>query len=159
MCNNSLQSAKENYWEYQLVYIDDNDIPELYMKGMPTAQGDRLISIHHGEIVETDLYNYGFLYIEKSGLFCDSGGHMDSYYDTVYSMNDGAVKVLESGSFGGGIDEIGEPDYQYFWNDEEMSEAEYQERLSQVFEKDDASKGYDFNLMNKNEIIDSLIRL
>ena len=32
------------------------------------------------------MYNYGFRYIEGANLFRDFGGHMDEYYDKIYTL-------------------------------------------------------------------------
>lgn len=71
---------------YGLLYIDDDDIPELYITGNTTASGDRLYNISGGELNETVISSYGLVYWEYQGIFMDEGGRMDSYWNTFYKI-------------------------------------------------------------------------
>lgn len=65
--------------------------------------------------------NYGFRYIEGANLFRDSGGHMDEYYDKIYTLENGNFVLLYSGEYGAKDNskveygDDGMPVYQYFW--------------------------------------------
>ena len=88
------------------------------------------------------MWNYGFSYIEGENLFLDSGGHMDEYYDIVYSIEDGTFVVQAKGECGAEdnaniqFDAEGFPIYNYYWNGNQVSgEAEYEELLNKAFDK------------------------
>ena len=72
----------------KLVNINNDEIPELYINFGSTASGDVLCSYAGGTIIEQPMYNYGFSYIEGQNLFRDLGGHMDVYYDKIYTIQD-----------------------------------------------------------------------
>lgn len=131
--------------KFKLIYIDDDNIPELYVLGNSTASGDRICTYYDGKLTTLHLYNWGLSYIEKKNLFCDSGGQMDVYYDYVYKIENGKFVQLHKGNYGAEDnsnvqwDEINnEPIYKYYWNEVEVSKEEYAQMLSSVFNKNNA---------------------
>ena len=79
-----------------------------------------------------------FTYVKRGNLLCNSDGHMDSYYDYVYTIRDGRWQCIAKGlSWGhqGGFNEVlGRYICQnYQWNDRMVSIAEYLNALSQVY--------------------------
>ena len=55
--------------EYNLVDVNGDSIPELYVNGGSTADGDVLCTYANGEVIEQAMWNYGFSYIEGQNLF------------------------------------------------------------------------------------------
>ncbi len=134
--------------KYKLVYIDDDDIPELYILGNTVAQGDMLCTYREGEVWGIHMYNYGLSYLERQNSFCDSGGRMDSYFDYVYSLEDEGAIMWHKGEFGAGdnsrveCDAEGNPIYVYNWDGEEVSKKEYEENLEEAYDETKAKLGY-----------------
>ena len=135
--------------QYKLVYIDDDDIPELYIIGTCIAQGDMLCVYKDGEVYGIHMYNYGLSYVERKNSFCDSGGHMDVYYDYVYSLGDEGAIIWHKGEFGAEgnshvqCDAEGNPIYVYSWDGDEVSKKEYDANLEEAYDKDKAKLGYE----------------
>lgn len=126
---------------YKLLDLNEDGVPELYINFESTAGGDAILSYFNGETVEQKMYNYGFRYIEGANLFRDSGGHMDEYYDKIYTLENGNFVLLYSGEYGAEDNskveygDDGMPVYQYFWENEEVSsEEEYDRKLNEVYD-------------------------
>ena len=126
---------------YKLFDLNEDGVPELYINFGSTAGGDAILSYFNGEIVEQKMDNYGFRYIEGANLFRDSGGHMDEYYDKIYTLENGNFVLLYSGEYGAEDNskveygDDGMPVYQYFWENEEVSsEEEYDRKLNEVYD-------------------------
>lgn len=128
------------YEGYDLIYLDDDEIPELVEIGNSAAAGCRLISYFDGELDVTQLNRLNFSYLEREGLLCNSDGNMDNYYDLVYRLADGKLTLIAQGYYGAEdnsrvqFDESGEPIYRYDWNGTEMSSGEYEKELNAVFD-------------------------
>ena len=134
----------------KLVNINKDEIPELYINFGTTASGDVLCSYAEGTVIEQPMYNYGFSYIEGQNLFRDLGGHMDVYYDKIYTIQDGQFALLYSGDYGAEdnsnvqLDESGMPIYNYYWNGTQVSsQEEYMTLLNQVYNTEQAITPYD----------------
>ena len=134
----------------KLVNINNDEIPELYINFGTTASGDVLCSYAEGTVIEQPMYNYGFSYIEEQNLFRDLGGHMDVYYDKIYTIQDGQFALLYSGDYGAEdnsnvqLDESGMPIYNYYWNGTQVSsQEEYMTLLNQVYNTEQAITPYD----------------
>lgn len=126
---------------YKLLDLNEDGVPELYINFGSTAGGDAILSYFNGEIVEQKMDNYGFRYIEGANLFRDFGGHMDEYYDKIYTLENGNFVLLYSGEYGAEDNskveygDDGMPVYQYFWENEEVSsEEEYEKKLNEVYD-------------------------
>lgn len=125
---------------YKLLDLNGDGLPELYINFGSTAGGDAILSYFNGEIVEQKMYNYGFRYIEGANLFRDFGGHMDEYYDKIYTLENGNFVLLYSGEYGAEDNskvEYGDDGmhvYRYFWENEEVSSEEYERKLNEVYD-------------------------
>ena len=133
---------------YSLIDINGDDIPEVYYNSGYTAGGDRLFYTWNGAETELYFYNYGLSYIPGGNLFMDYGGHMDEYYQVVYTLIDGEPVVLGAGEFGAEdnsdvrFDANGNPIYRYYWNGAEVSAEAYEVCLRSVFDTDRAVDPY-----------------
>lgn len=125
---------------YKLLDLNEDGVPELYINFGSSAGGDAILSYFDGETVEQKMDNYGFRYIEGANLFRDSGGHMDEYYDKIYTLENGNFVLLYSGEYGAKDNskveygDDGMPVYQYFWENEEVSSEEYERKLNEVYD-------------------------
>lgn len=93
-----IEINKDEYSLYALVFIDDDDVPELYMSGLNEATGDGVYSLKHGAIVEQKLGLIGGgSYIYKGGTFANQNGNMGVYYTDVYKLTaDGFKKTFSA---------------------------------------------------------------
>ncbi|MDO4330413.1 MAG: hypothetical protein Q4C66_13900 [Lachnospiraceae bacterium] len=136
---------------YVLIYLDNDDIPELVEIGVSEADGCRIVNFSKGKVHKTQLNRLYFSYIERGNLLCNSEGLMDCYYDRVYSLIDGEMTLIASGDYGAEdnsrvqFDEEGNPIYQYVWNGVKMSKEEYERALNSVYDLSRARDGYAWN--------------
>ena len=135
---------------YKLVNINDDSVPELYTNFMSTTGGDVICTYYEGEVVEQVMWNFGFSYIEGQNLFGDFGGHMDVYYNKIYTMKNGKFVLLHEGDFGASdnsnveFDSDGNPIYEYYWNGIAVpSEDEYMNLLNGVYNAQEAVTPFD----------------
>lgn len=143
--------AAPNFQRYELIYVDDDDIPELAITGYCEADGCQIVSFHHGEV--NILYTFGliFSYIEKKGLLCNPYGSQGVYYDMVYSLSEGKWKCIFSGSnythdFGSWDDEAGKfLDFHYAIDDVEVDEKTYYEKLNKIYDEKAAIHSFGCN--------------
>ena len=124
---------------YSLAYVNDDDIPELYVMGLDEAEGDRVCSYVNGEVVEQHLSRTcGGRYIERSGVFANRNGHMGYYYARVYQLSEGGfTQIFDASSTERCVGfENGEYifDNEYFIGELAVSEAEYDEAVSGAFD-------------------------
>lgn len=135
---------------YKLVDINGDSIPELYIGTGVVAAGDLLCTYYNGSVNCLRIDNFGLSYIEGGSLLMDSGGRMDVYYDSIYTLVDGEFIELQSGSYGAEdnshvqFDADGLPIYKYYWNGVQVSsEEEYKRLLNSIFDEQKAADPYD----------------
>ncbi len=133
------------YYSYALIYLDSDDIPELFVMHDCEASGERVLSFYDGKVGSLQLGRIGTSYIENSGLLCSNNGHMDYYPCLISQLREGRFYRVASGVSGGldwgtemMLDEAGMPIYQYEWEGKRVSEETYEASIDQIF---DRSKG------------------
>ena len=154
---NFLEQEKDSHRSYALVYIDGDDIPELYLSGIAEATGDSICSYKNGAIVEQQLNRIGGgWYIEKSGNVINQNGKMGRIYTHVYKLNeDGFILTFEALS--AERVEILENDeyklhYEYSIGNKTVSESEYNSAVNAAFNFENAVR------LNENEVNYNTIR-
>lgn len=157
------ETDQEGVRTYVLIYLDEDDIPELVDIGTCEAEGCRIINYSDGKAWETQLRRLYFNYLERENLLCNSEGNMDSYTDLVFSIQNGRMELVASGAFGAEdnsnvqFDAEGNPIYQYEWNGISMTEEEYKKALNEVYDISRAKDGYEWGeCYSKEEMIEEL---
>ncbi|SEM11850.1 hypothetical protein SAMN04487770_12639 [Butyrivibrio sp. ob235] len=79
--------------------MDVDDIPELVIDTGVEAGGCQILTYYDGEVTVLQTARIYFTYIEKSGLLCNSDGHMGYYYDYVYKLDKGKWTSIFSGNY------------------------------------------------------------
>lgn len=136
--------------EYNLIYLNDDEIPELVVIGNCEAAGCRIVSFCDGKIYQNQLNRLYFSYIEGENLLCNSEGNMDCYYDLVYSLGKQGLEPVAEGYYGAEdnsnvqYDASGEPIYYYEWNGTRMTKEEYAKALNSVYDMSKAKDGYEY---------------
>ena len=150
--------------DFQLIYIDENDIPELWICYPNIAAGSQVCTFNGKTVQDIYISEYGTLsYIERGGYFYTEGGHMDNYWDGIYQLKDGQFTEIAHGDFGAEdntnvqFDENG-PIYQYIWNGQSVSETEYQQELEASFDLASARDIFDGPISSYNELRQNLIK-
>lgn len=150
---------------YDLIYLDNDNIPEIIEIGDCEATGCRVVVYNSGSVESTQLRRLGYSYIERDGLLCNDGGHMGYYFDIVYSLKNGELTMIDKGTYQdkGGVaqtDASGEYIYDYTWNGNPVSKEEYKAMLNSVYDtsKTKAKPGYGYNgsIMSKAQVIEAI---
>lgn len=136
-------NALENKMDltYSLIYVNDDDIPELVMDSGFEASGCQVATFYEGEldILQTDRLEFD--YIEKENLLCNSSGIYGYYYDIVYTITDGKWNCIARGNYGDGpdgvqSDEDGNLLVFYTWEGTDVDENEYERSLKEIYDKE-----------------------
>ena len=131
---------------YALIYINDDDIPELWINFGIGFEGNVICTVSNGKLDVVSFSQYGLSYIERQNLFVLHVGRMDNFGDDVYRIQNGKFERLHKGNYGAEdnanvqLNAAGDPIYRYYWNGKEVSEKEYERALSSAF---DDSKAVD----------------
>ena len=110
-------------YTYSLIYVDEDEIPELVADSGFEAGGCQILTWHEGKTDVLQTSRLYFTYLEKGNLLCNSSGNMGFYYDNVYTIEDGLWSFVGGGTYGdseGGpqFDENGDFVYEYYWLEE-----------------------------------------
>lgn len=123
----------------RLIYIDDNPTPELWIDyGFDRTE---IYTQSNNGTDHISISNGGIEWIENENLLLVSRGHMDSYYDEIYKIEDGKFSLIGTGDYGAvnnsdvQFDEQGNPIYHYYWNDVALTKDEYEQSLSNIFDR------------------------
>jgi len=154
----AIANIQDNNPVYSLIYIDGDDIPELLYEGSSTAAGMCLYSYYNGQITENRLELGGIYYIEKENRIYISDGRMGSYSDVVYKLNQGVLEIQEAGYYWDAYNEKHEriDEYEYTWNDDSVTEEQYDNLVEQAFDKDKATVSAYYSYNSRGEMIDFL---
>ena len=124
---------------YELIYLDDDNIPEILFFNSDGTAGTGIIYLKDGKPEYRIISRYSFNYIEYSGLIFTEDSGMDAVYSTVYKFENGSFETIASGHYGYAQSE---KQTNYVWEDKNVSETEYQKELNKCF---DQNKGIVLN--------------
>ena len=147
-----LESHADVNQTYDLLYVNNDSIPELAVHTGAEAGGCQILTYGTAGLQVLQTQRLHFTYVKRGNLLCNSDGHMDSYYDYVYTIRDGRWQCIAKGLSWGYQGEFNEVLGRYIcqnyqWNDRMVSIAEYLNALSQVYPSQQAiepSFGYDW---------------
>ena len=155
-----LKDKKDPYRLFSLVYMDHDDIPELYLSGVSEAEGDMICSFKNGVVVYQHLSRIGGgKYVERSGSMINQNGHMGRYYTNVYKLNENGFTETFNAKYTESYEHIGNEEYithrEYFIDDTPVSEADYNRAVSSAFDLSKAVR-LDENAVSYNAILPQL---
>ena len=148
----------ENQYQYNLDDINQDGIPELMANFLSFAYGGS-ISTYDGNDIITQQTHGAIIYVPGSNLICDSGGHMDVYYDEIYQISDGHFTEIAHGDYGAEnnshveVDLDGNPIYRYYWNDQEVDKDTYNNKLNELVDMQKAEDSYQSDYMSYIDVI------
>lgn len=131
--------------EGRFIYVNEDSDPELWMDYGYGYAGGEVFTAKDGMTDKVYISHGMATCLEKRNLMLTSGGHMDGYADTVYQIEDGKFIPLAEGSYGAGggddiqTDENGELIYHYYWNQTEVAQEEYRQKLEDAFDSKKAT--------------------
>ncbi len=118
----------DDYNQFALIYVDDDNIPELYVMGTCEASGEIICTYYEGALTEQFFGRLeGTDYVEKGGLILHSNGHMGHYYTNLFALEKGVFTQLhESTTDELYNDKTGEYYYEYTVNGVECDTETYE---------------------------------
>ena len=144
---------------FSLIYVDDDDIPELVFTP-PGRSGSTIYTVSGGN---PESISTGFIetYIERGNLFYSRYWTSGGSQDEVLAIIDGKFHPIHKGNISPQIDGNGEImldsdkwlNPTYIWNDTEISETGYQEKINEVF---DTSRAVELHYQTADEIINRI---
>ena len=148
-------------FEYALINLDDDDLPELYIDTVVEAGGEQVLAYHDGNLQCLQLSRIGSLYLPGSGLLYNNCGHMDYYPVFIYKLYQGDFYQIGTGIWGSldwengyETDENGCLIYQYEWEGTRCSEEEFHEKINELFPVADGVRAE--NWYNRSEMLSVL---
>lgn len=119
--------ANKDHSYFALVYVDDNDVPELYIMGIDEAEGDRVFSYRNGEMITLHLLRTGGgKYIERGGMIANENGSMGVCYTDIFELDwYGFSRTLYGTTFIRYNFETEKDEYSYSIMGEEVSEETF----------------------------------
>ena len=146
-----IESRESEYdfdYRYALVYVDNDDIPELYAMGVCEADGDLICSYKNGCVIEQRLARMlGGKYVERSGIVINQNGHMGQYYDNVYKLDQNGFSQILKASYteryvtleSGDLEIINE----YFIDGKAVSKDEYNNAVNSAVDLSQTTEFYE----------------
>lgn len=133
-----MQQNGDAYFSYDLIYVNDDDTPELVVSTGAEAGGCQILTYGGSGLQILQTRRLHFTYVRRGNLLCNADGHMDSYFDDVYAIENGRWRCIASGVSWGYFGEFSEVLGRYLcrnyqWNGKNVSIAEYLNALSQVY--------------------------
>lgn len=144
--------------QYQLIELNGDSVPELLIDHVIIAYGSELCTISENQINTLCISSGGLSYLPQQNLFLDSGGRMDTYYETIYTISNGQFVPLHYGEYTIDyqyLDENGNPMYFYSWDDINLSKEEYSKVLTSAFPPNQALDPY-ANMMDAEGILSAI---
>ena len=144
---------------YSLIFVNEDDIPELVCNSNDETFGVYLISYHEGSLNYALTSGTEFTYIEKQNIVDNTGVVLGAYYDNLLAIRDGQWVLLGYGEKGtsdpwaeDSFDENGEPIVDtWTWDDDYLkNDADYNSVL-ELYYSADVAKSVD-KYVSKDEI-------
>ncbi len=150
---------------FSLLFIDEDDIPEIIWKTDIEAQGSLLVTYDGETLDELAVSRTGMTYLDSRNLVKDYSGEDQIMYDRIYSIRDGKwilqaegsveEKTAEDGaSAGTGQTKPGSAVHKtviiYTWQGQEVDGDTYDAKLSALFEPSETAVPtvfYDYSTM------------
>ncbi len=129
-----IKKLKNNgYVRFALIYVDDDNIPELYAEGNCEAAGELICTYYNKKVVKASFGRlYGTSYSKHSGLILHDNGHMGYYYTDLYRLKDGKfTRVHKSTMTETGYDYVKEAySYEYTVDGKKCSESAHRKKIA-----------------------------
>ena len=133
-----LETHKNTHKSFALVYVDDDDIPEIYLHGIGEATGDSICTYKNGALIEQPLHRTGGgWYVEKCGKVININGHMGQTYTHVYELSEDGFKLIFEALSSEHINDENELYFEYSIGDMSVSESEYALAVKDAVELED----------------------
>lgn len=155
----TLETLNETNEKYALVYIDNDDVPELYATGDFRSAEDGVYSFKNGSVIELRLFHpESGRYVEKSGKIYNSTGNMGNFSTEVYELSDNGFtqtfNALTTERMQWEGDEVILSN-EFFIRDVPVSEAEYNAAIDAAYDHE-RSKFLWENAVTYDQIVEQI---
>lgn len=93
-----------------------------------------ILTFRDGEIDELKTDRATVRYMEKQNLLDNYSGAMGFYHDYIYSIENGKWVYVTGGKIAERHDDSNREYFDFRWEDEEVTEAVYEQKLREVFD-------------------------
>ena len=123
-----------------LIYVDNDDIPELIVEYGGWALGTKIVSYKDGQLLSRSFAGEGGIsYIEHKGLVHNAAGHMGTMTDEFAGLDKDGFHDLGFGTrYGDAEDYVHYSEYQWNWDD--VTKEEYDNYVESVFDESQAKR-------------------
>lgn len=151
----SITSIMSTDGRYSLIYIDSDDIPELYIYSGGMATGEILASFQDGNVRSMNRGRVGLQYMERGGLLYSDSGAMGYYPCDIYRLEQGEFLEIGTGWYDEYGDEQGNIHDDYYWEGSAVTEEEYEASIDKLIDRSKCVEP--FVLYDKEEILEILL--
>lgn len=116
------------YSSGKLIYINNDNIPELYLQGSTGGLGCRLLWIYNGKIYYYHSPYGGLKYIKKKNKFYIIGRNQIECYDSFAKLEKNKITKITEGTYTVMISSD-EPICHWYWNKKEVNKMTYEKNL------------------------------
>ncbi len=122
-----------DHLSFDLVYVDDDNTPELLVRSEEYGNRVDIISYYKGKLYTfLDLGFDGTVYLkDHTGLIYDISGRMGIYHKYISKLSKGKLDTLGVG-LKEANDDLG-TSYTYTWNNQEVTEEEYESLPEEIY--------------------------
>ncbi len=130
-------SISDNQWcECSLIYVDGDDIPELFFFSGGMAVGEIIVSFYDGNVRILNRARSGMKYIERGGLLYNGNGATGFYPCNIYRLEKGVFSEIGTGWYTERGDEENNICYEYYWEDKAVTEAEFEAHIDELIDRE-----------------------
>ena len=128
---------------YELLYIDNDSIPEIWIYYDQSGNTGRLLSYQDGTVVDFITGRSPFSYAQSNGYFHCSGGSFGTggCWNKIYALRDGTIKEVAVGSYNSSTGNYDET-VVYIWDGQTVSKEEYYSHIDQYLDPEIARRTY-----------------
>ena len=112
---------------YELIYVDEDEIPEMFIDYGVYAEGCCLVTVANDRLYTHPLSMGMITYVEHGGVFQHSWGHQGMFGDVIYELKDGMVSTIVEGEYDVYEDK-------HHWDGKLVSEKEYNQKIEQYLD-------------------------
>lgn len=126
--------VNNEYEEYSLIYVDEDDIPELFIFTGGMATGEIIASFYDGKVRAMNRDRCGMEYLEYGGLLYNMNGNMGFDPANIYRLSQGEFSEIGTGWSQERIIDEENVYFDYFWEDKQVTEEEYMASINALID-------------------------
>ena len=117
-------------YSFDLLYIDDDDIPEMLIYKSYMIDGGELCTYSDGAVQSVTVQKWGVSYLERGNVIVDAIGRNGSESMRFYTIRNGTF--VETGHASAIMSETDPDDITYSWNDMTVSRETYEAEWNRI---------------------------